>query len=60
MLQRSRQYTPLGVRMRTGLGDAPEGSLLLCGDAGAPYGALRRVRAVVVHSRASLLLWSGL
>jgi hypothetical protein len=41
-------------------GDAPEGSLLLCGDAGAPYGALRRVRAVVVHSRASVLLWSGL
>ena len=41
--------------MRTGLGDAPEGSLLLCGDACAPFGALRRVRAVVVHSRASLL-----
>ena len=60
MLQRSRQYTPLCDRVRTGLGDAPEGSLLLWGDTGAPNGALRRLRAVVVHSRASLLLWSGL
>lgn len=28
MLQRSRQYTPLGDRVRTGLGDAPEGAVV--------------------------------
>ena len=28
MLQRSRQYTPFGDRLRTGLGDAPEGAVV--------------------------------